>query len=546
MKNKLLILGFLLLITIVSVEAVILSEFSDRECDEIICKQNIYSNQRYFQSNGNWQKINENFNNQNCLTDYDYCVLNNLYQVHIKNVNSPNSIKFIRDGYSIEFQPVSFNIGPTSLPMQTPTVSVNNNKIFFNSLLNNINIQYIYLPRMFKEEIIINSLIPAINEDLKVKFKINTNNLNIQTSQGQWNQIDTITTDDEITISNNENPLFYLINPIAYDSRHKTVNLQYELSNTNNELFLTIRVPYNFLINESTQYPIYIDPTISLDSNNVTFDGYIENDNLGGYTRMGTGDIAIGVDENLDPVHIFRGVYEWNINNVPTNTKIIDINFTVSVESVGADINLTFRAMDGNSTTYPDTNTGNQNFYNDMSNGAYISNSAVTVGIKSFNLSKLQGNVDLENALTSHRGWWSFGLHSSETTGLISLASKENANAAKRPKLIIKYEPVANETEGDNAIQQGILNILPNAIIYNDQQINTRDWNNVRQSGRFDKFAFNSTLNKRWAFNYITSGESFTNMANLSKSVFILELTNLDSAQITSRVEQFILGTKDL
>ena len=134
----------------------------------------------------------------------------------------------------------------------------------------------------------------------------------------------------------------------------------------------------------------------------------------------------------------------------------------------------------------------------------------------------------------------------SSDTAPNQIASKDNVDASRRPRLMITYEPFANETEGDTAIQQGILNTLPNAIINNEQQLYTRHSNNTQQLGRFDKLAFNSTLNKRWAINYITSGESFTNMANLSKSLFILEMTDLSSNQITQRVEQFINGTKNL
>jgi len=61
-------------------------------------------------------------------------------------------------------------------------------------------------------------------------------------------------------------------------------------------------------------------------------------------------------------------------------------------------------------------------------------------------------------------------------------------------------------------------------------------------TGKFDKVT--SSGNQRWAFNYVTIGESSTNMRNLTPSLYILEMQNLSSSEITEKVEVFIDGTK--
>lgn len=103
--------------------------------------------------------------------------------------------------------------------------------------------------------------------------------------------------------------------------------------------------------------------------------------------------------------------------------------------------------------------------------------------------------------------------------------------------------PNANETVGDNAIVTGIVNALGNSVpIYSDQLIYVRNQTNNQTSGKFDKVASNST--KRWAINYVTAGENYANIYNLTPSFYTLELSNLPSANITLEVELFISRTK--
>ncbi len=101
----------------------------------------------------------------------------------------------------------------------------------------------------------------------------------------------------------------------------------------------------------------------------------------------------------------------------------------------------------------------------------------------------------------------------------------------------------ANETEGRSAIEQGVRDSLGiGATIYTDQQIYTRNISGGQQLAKFDKFTLNGT--KRWAFNYITSGENFTNMRNITPTFYVLEIENMLPSQIRDRVSGFINQTK--
>jgi len=101
----------------------------------------------------------------------------------------------------------------------------------------------------------------------------------------------------------------------------------------------------------------------------------------------------------------------------------------------------------------------------------------------------------------------------------------------------------ANETEGRNSIVLGIQDVLGNnTAIYTDQQIYTRNLTNGQKLGRFDKAtAYGS---QRWAFNYVTTGESFTSMLNMTPALYIWEMGNISAVGIRNSVSNFITQTK--
>ena len=99
----------------------------------------------------------------------------------------------------------------------------------------------------------------------------------------------------------------------------------------------------------------------------------------------------------------------------------------------------------------------------------------------------------------------------------------------------------ANETEGRDAIVQGIINALGSSVpVYTDQQIYARNSAGTQNIGTFDKAA--SSGNKRWAFNYVTAGESNQSIGNVTPSFYTLEMSNLQSINITTLVEDFIIN----
>jgi len=100
----------------------------------------------------------------------------------------------------------------------------------------------------------------------------------------------------------------------------------------------------------------------------------------------------------------------------------------------------------------------------------------------------------------------------------------------------------ANETEGRDAIEEGIYNATPSATIYTDLEVDVRHFDGTQENGVFDKVSFNGT--QRWGFNYVTDGESFTNIANSSYYVFnVWEDESLTISEIFDAVKNFIENT---
>ncbi len=101
----------------------------------------------------------------------------------------------------------------------------------------------------------------------------------------------------------------------------------------------------------------------------------------------------------------------------------------------------------------------------------------------------------------------------------------------------------ANETDGDQAIVNGITNALgSNATVYSDQKLYMRNTTGGQLQGTFDRVAVQG--NQTWAFNYVTEGESLTNISSLFRTVNVWENQSINSSQITSQVEIFINQTK--
>ena len=113
------------------------------------------------------------------------------------------------------------------------------------------------------------------------------------------------------------------------------------------------------------------------------------------------------------------------------------------------------------------------------------------------------------------------------------------------PLTVVSVEEAAGfaaESSGREAIEEGIREILTSEVIYTNQSLFISYANGSQMFGMFDKVV--RTSEQVWAFNYLTSGESATQMWNVSNRIYVWEESDKTYAEIQDAVSDLINTTK--
>lgn len=92
------------------------------------------------------------------------------------------------------------------------------------------------------------------------------------------------------------------------------------------------------------------------------------------------------------------------------------------------------------------------------------------------------------------------------------------------------------------AIEQAANATLTNPVIYTDRQVYARNRTNAQDFGRLDKLIISG--NKRWAVNFKTGSDVYTNMFNITPVFYVYETESKTPNQLRLAVEQMINATK--
>ena len=434
----------------------------ERNCEDGGCQITLYSYQKYYVNEGDeWEQIDENFGTENCEQGYDVCVDRNLYQVHVKSgSDSAETIKYVKDGVALTFQPLALNYRDNSDFEQRisdsgrRTVDADDNIISYDNIFgNNIHLRYAYLPDLFKQELILEdvSVLPEVNGEivgnditLDLDFKIGVDrDTGIFVDGEAWNS-DRIRTSDPIVFRLGAEEKFALSKPFAIDSRGQTIGMDHEITLENNEIQVRIKTPYEWLVNNAT-YPVIIDPTVEI--NNINDDGAIKKE---AYTfppdylrsKPKSGSATLG----LDGFYVNRWLMEWNLSSVLDNANISDVTLQLFVDSAEQTDFINISHMEGGFDDYADTDgdcEGNCHLYSDMGNGTQYSSHIFSNNVTNefLNLSfNNAGASDLESALSGDV--FNTGLHNDGFYHTLSIARRTNSNESKRPKLIINASKI--------------------------------------------------------------------------------------------------------
>ncbi len=545
----------LFLLPIVSAQT-ILSSHADQTCHNNVCTATLYSFTKYYQSQGQWLPINENIQSQGCELGFTHCVLNNLYQAQFSN----NEVKVVRGLNSVSIVPVSIGTSPSSLfVFQNPSVVVHDNVLTYTTVFSNANVSYTYLPEKLKEELTLPSM-PSLQPGSTLNFKsklILPQNAQLLVGNDivsalNFGEVNPYLTSSAINIVVNGEVGFSLPSPVAFDSDGGSVHSVYALYGNGSDTFIDIRTPYAWLV--SAAYPVMIDPTIELNASKMTWNGYLHH-NATHYFRTDN-PLVLKVGRffrNFSTVinDTYRSVLEFDTSTIPRDASIqkIDLLLYSTQAGTGGNNNLSIHPLEKNNTQYANENQscfGNCNHYVDAGNGTFYTSKNTSSG---FNLFNVDSSINDFTTTLQSQSWFSYGLvsHDGESQFVhgnqdARIAGKDYPFPSNRPVLNITYiTNPANESDGRTAIETGI-NSTINTPITTDQQIYVVNWSSSTQTlNKFDKYTQKN--NQSWAFNYVTAGESFTNIPSWLNRLIIWENNTLTTDQITSQVQGIIANT---
>ena len=242
------------------------------------------------------------FLNNNVYEEIDNTLIEENEEFHNKRnafkatFNKKNLVKVEKDNFYLK---ININNNKINFPKK---IKKNNDIIEFNKVFNNIDIDYSLEGEKIKESIILKD-----REDVleKIVFNIDTNLLlGIK--------------DNKIYASNGIVDIFEIEKPFMVDNKGIiNNNISYNLINNKLELILDT----NWLLDNTREYPVIIDPTItnSLSENNV-YDTFIYEGDTN-IDRNNQQVLLVGVDSNNK---VYRSLLKFELPTIGTGSQIID------------------------------------------------------------------------------------------------------------------------------------------------------------------------------------------------------------------------------
>jgi len=404
----------------------------EKECDGSFCKMAIYPYQKYYYNGSQMEFLNETWSNENC-EGFDYCVDDNLFQAYV-NVNDTKVYMFAN---GIKFDIRLKSIG--KLLSLKKNVEIDGSILRFRDVVNNVTLEYQYLPQGIKETAI-------IGDDSLIRLSSKVSNT-IGFTYDLNKDFEYSKKEDMINVGKDGQNFLQLHPAVLYDELYGDIgkysmNL-YTLTNTP---FTSIPIQKSNITNPNIVFPVYVDPFGELNgtvvNSTISEDVYVRyfiTDLPTRYERFDDAVLWVGLRlRGIDDRSLSRTGIDFLTHQIPDTANVFDINLTLSTARVGATNNTKIGVvhMDGNSTDYPDTDTicdGNCNYYADMGNGTNYTITAYLVGGKHYyNLTN--ATDDLMSRFFNNS--FSIGMYAPD-------AKDEFVNLLKQPRMYHSSEAVA-------------------------------------------------------------------------------------------------------
>ncbi len=261
----------------------------------------IYDTDVHYLKNGRYEEIDNSLVKKNgSLVNK-----NNDYLVEFKEDFKDSLMKMSKDGYYIDFK--IKGLKDLSLKQTKRVLSYKMNNCISNDITDDISIEYQTLSNKVKETIVLKNA-----NHSKFSFELDTN-IDLKEENGEI-----------IALDEDANTIFKIEKPYMIDSNNiVNENVHYLLNKYKDAFILDLVLDDEWLQDSTRKFPIYIDPTISNQGQNIILqDTYIypgdDND-----VRYNKAYLKAGVERINGQDRINRTLIKFNLPKIGTGSEII-------------------------------------------------------------------------------------------------------------------------------------------------------------------------------------------------------------------------------
>ncbi len=324
--------------------------------------------------------------------------------------------------------------------------------ITYSNIIEKTDVEYIVEPNQLKENIIINDV---VDENYSVSYELNLSNLTVVKNNN-----------NSISITDSDNNEVYLIEtPYMFDTNHNvSYDIAVDLEKINDTYILTYTPNYEWLSSNDCAYPVTIDPTIKINSNDNESieDTFIDNEDI--YAVNSNLDYACiqNLNENDEKIAFFK------INSLPNfgfSNSIINasFNFTIISDVENEDENKNFLSLytlNNCSTDDLDDNFIKNLSLNSFNNSNLELKENMSDIISFYNESPQQYSFNITNIVNE----WNknekipriLAIRATETTDYIEIASNCYDNYSQIPYITVEYLSNSGINENSTYISQNL------------------------------------------------------------------------------------------
>ncbi|MCA1066128.1 DNRLRE domain-containing protein (plasmid) [Rossellomorea sp. AcN35-11] len=236
----------------------------------------IYSSPIHFKDkSGKWVEIDNSIVNEK-QGEFEY-----------GNKANKHKLRFSKEAKKeVEWEGHVLTITPLNTKGKRPKVE--GNSITYEKVFKDADIRYTSLTSGMKEDIILHSK----KAPHTYEYEVDTNGLEVNKEK-----------DGKITLTKGEETIFSIPSPFAYDNKGQvTTGISVEMEEEGEVLILKYSLPEKWLSEEDREFPVTIDPTVTLDSEELgvndtfVYDAEPTSDDFGGHGYLQVGRNTWGVN----------------------------------------------------------------------------------------------------------------------------------------------------------------------------------------------------------------------------------------------------------